>query len=433
MTNTGRSRSFETPAAWIVLLWILAFASILLLVYELYTVGFRVLWPLVSNPQVVQTDFHYYYDAAGRFSHDPGLVYRATDDSIAGFAYPPLGILPFVVLSNLPLGTALLCLTLASYAAVLVSVWMWCKYLRDHGLVIDTATTWAVTLIALAFGPTYMNATFGQVNAFILLSCVSFLTLSETLPIIAGVLLACGMWLKIYPVLMIAVGAWNRQTWRAIAVAGVAVVAIAIIALPVVPLSVHRTFWGEVLPTRLEKTAIHILNQSLVAFLERFQFAPARFLQWTGEQAITVSGTMRAINWGVSIVVLYVLWWRSEAGYRLSMVATGAIVMALVAIVAPLGWGHTYLLALPLVIFRLAMMRRLGAVHAIVVFCCVAALMVPSGRLFTFANQWPGWLQNLLYSRYLLATAVLALLEVGAVGERRYGPEERRHQSSRAG
>ena len=234
---------------------------------------------------------------------------------------------------------------------------------------------------------------------------------------------ACGIWLKLYPIVMIAAGAWSRPKWRAIAIAGIAAAALVAIALPIVPMSAHRSFLFDVLPARIDKTAIHILNQSLVAFLERFHVAPERYLQWSGDQAITVSGASRAINWGFGIVALFFLWWRAEAGLRLSLVASDAVLMAVLAMVAPLGWGHTYMLVLPLVIFRLALIDRTDAVRAVVVFCCVAALLVPAGRLFSFANHWPGWLQNLLYSRYLLATAILAVLSVGVEGERRRGDE----------
>ena len=401
------------------LLRILEAAALLLLVYQLYTLGVRVLWPLLNNPLVLQTDFHYYYDAAVRFSQDPDRLYLTTDDWIAGFAYPPLAILPFLPLSQLPLGVALLLFTFVSYAALVAAIWLWCEYLRAHGIAIDSTTARAVTIIALALGPTYMNATFGQVNALVLLSCVSFLTLSAVRPLAAGVLLACGMWLKLYPIVMIAVGAWSRWKWKAIASAGLAAVVLMVIALPIVPVSVHRSFLRDVLAARFDKTAIHVVNQSVVAFLERFQLPPERYLLWDGEEAITVSRTIRTINWAVAIVVLFYLWRRTEAGFRLSLVASDAVVMALLAMVAPLGWGHTYMLVLPLVVFRLAMIDRTDSARAVVVLCCVAALMVPAGRLFSFANHWPGWLQNLLYSRYLLATATLAFLRVGAEGERR--------------
>ena len=97
------------------MLWILAGVSIALLAYEGFTLGTAVLLPLLSNPNALQTDFHYYYEAALRFRADPSRLYLLTDDVIAGFAYPPPAILPFVALSHLPLGEALLWMTMGSY------------------------------------------------------------------------------------------------------------------------------------------------------------------------------------------------------------------------------------------------------------------------------------------------------------------------------
>lgn len=132
-----------------------------------------------------------------------------------------------------------------------------------------------------------------------------------------------------------------------------------------------------------------------------------------------------ALVGALTLLRLVLPWKRADGGLRLSVVASDAIVMAVLAMVAPLGWGHTYMLALPLVILRLALIGQTDPLRAFVVFCCVAALMVPAGRLFSFANHWSGWLQNLVCSRYLLATAILAVLRVGAEGERRRGEERR--------
>ena len=50
------------------LLWVLACASSLLLAYEASTLIGSVWRPLLANPHALQTDFHYYDDAARRFS-----------------------------------------------------------------------------------------------------------------------------------------------------------------------------------------------------------------------------------------------------------------------------------------------------------------------------------------------------------------------------
>ena len=392
------------------MLWILAGASIFLLIYEAFTLTTAVLLPLVANPNALQTDFHYYYEAAVRFRADPTQLYRLSDDVIAGFAYPPPAILPFVALSHLPLGNALLQLTIASYAALVFSIALWIYYLRRREVAVNVQTALAAGLIAVALGPSYSNAVFGQVNAFVLVSAVGFVTIGSRLPSVGGALLAIGMWLKIYPVLMAVIGLWNRSAWRRIVYAAACALAVVAIALPMVPLSTYQSYVSDVLPLRFDKTAVHISNQALVAFIERFAIPPERFLNWTGEQAITVGAAIRAFNWAFAVAAIALLWRRAGRGPRVEAVDSAAGVMALAAVIAPLGWGHTFVLVLPLVILHLVSLRDARPFHAVLVGCSVAAMMIPAGRRFWFIEQMPAWAQNVAYSRYLLATLVLIAL-----------------------
>ena len=392
------------------MLWILAGVSIALLAYEGFTLGTAVVLPLLTNPNALQTDFHYYYDAALRFRADPSLLYLLSDDVIAGFAYPPPAILPFVALSYLPLGKALLWMTIGSYVAVVVSMTLWIHHLNCRGVAVNARTALAAGLIAIALGPTYSNAVFGQVNAFVLLCGVGFVTMGPRFPAAGGGLLSIGIWLKIYPVLMVAIGLWNRSAWRRIAYAAGAAGLIVLIALPIVPPGAYQTFWSEVLPARFDKTAVHISNQSLIAFAERFAMPPERFLNWTGEQAITAGAATRSFNWAFGVAVIALLWRRAKRGARVEAVDSAAAVMALAAVIAPLGWGHTFVLVLPLVILHLVSLRDARPMHVVIVGCCVAAMMIPAGRRFWFIEQLPAWAQNVAYSRYLLATLVLMAL-----------------------
>ena len=391
-------------------LWILAGVAVALLIYEAATLVTAVLLPLWHNPLVLQTDFHYYYDAAVRFRSDPSRLYLPTDDAIAGFAYPPPAIVPFVWLSHLPLGAALWVLTLSSYAVLIVSIVLWLRYLNHRGVPIDWKTGAAASLIAIALGPTYSNAIFGQVNAWVLACAVIFVTIGPVRPAVGGVFLALGTWLKVYPILMVAVGLWNRSAWRRIAFAAAASVAIVLIGLPILPLSSYDFFGSEVLPARFDKTAVHISNQSLIAFLERFGLPAERFLNWTGEQAVVSSGAVRAVNWGFGIAVMAFLWHRAGRGPRVEAVDSAAGLIALAAVIAPLGWGHTYVLVLPLVILHLVSLRYAGTPHAAAVWVSVIALMIPAGRRFSFIEVLPAALQNIVYSRYLLATLLLIAL-----------------------
>jgi hypothetical protein len=389
-------------------LWILAGLAIALLIYEGWTLGTSVLLPLLGNPNILQTDFHYYYEAAVRFRGDPTGLYSPTDDVIAGFAYPPPAIVPFVLLSRLPLGVAFLIFTVGSYAAILGAVWMWLRYLRVHRHRFTPPTTIAVTLVVLALGPTYMNAIFGQVNAFVLACSVAFVALMAVRPMVSGSLLAIGVWLKIYPAMIVAIGAWDRRAWKAIGYAAAAAVIIVIAALPVVSLDTYESYLA-VLGARFDKTALHISNQSLVAFLERFFVPPERFLNWTGDQAVTASAAIRAINIVAAAAAIAWLWARVKANGA-DAVYSAAALIALPAVIAPLGWGHTFVFVLPLVITHLISARRSKVWFQFVVAACVLALMIPAGRRFAVIEQLPAWAQNLAYSRYLIATMLLIAL-----------------------
>ena len=392
------------------LLWILAGASIALLIYEMWTLATAVLLPLLGNASVLQTDYHYYYEAATRFRGDPARLYLATDDVIAGFAYPPPAIVPFVALSHLSLGAGLWVLTVSSYAVLIVSIVLWLRHLNLRGVAVDAPTGLAAGVIAIALGPTYSNAIFGQVNAWVLACVVIFMTIGAARPAVGGLFLGVGTWLKIYPILMVAAGLWDRSTWRRIGFAAAVGVVVMIAVLAMVPLSAYQTFWSEVLPARFDKTAVHISNQSLIAFVERFALPPDRFLNWTGEQAIGVNGIVRAANWGFGVAVIGFLWHRAGRDARNQAVDSVAGLAALAAVIAPLGWGHTYVLVLPLVILHLVTLRHGNTLHAAAVCACVVALMIPAGRRFSFVEVLPAALQNIVYSRYLLATVLLIAL-----------------------
>lgn len=389
------------------LLWILACASVLLLIYEAWTLTGSVLRPLIANPNAIQTDFHYYYAAAQRFSSAPAYLYVFADDVIAGYAYPPPAILPFMWLTRWPLGTALTALTILSYLMIAVATQQWLKYLRAKQYAIDRPTAIAIWLIVFAAGPTYMNAIFGQVNAFVLASAVAFVRLAPAAAGWAGFLLALGTWLKIYPAYLVFIGLWDRATWRAIGFAVAAGIVIPVLLLVVVPPQAYRDFLF-VLDARVDKTAIHITNQSLVAFLERFRFPSDLFLNWTGQQAVTVSWSVRTIG-TVATVLCAMATWKRQAPVEVK----AATMIALIPIIAPLGWGHVYVMVLPLVILRLISLKQATPIAAALVVISVVALLIPAGRHLPI-DPAPDWIENILYSRYLIATLILIAISAGS-------------------
>ena len=271
-------------------------------------------------------------------------------------------------------------------------------------MTVDRSSTIAIMLIALGLGPTYMNAVFGQVNAFVLATAVAFVCLAPTRAFEAAVLLALGIWLKIYPIVLAAIALWDRRTWRALAWTAVALAAIGLLTMAVVPYREFESFFLEVLPARADKTAIHVVNQSLVAFLERFRHAPALFLNWTGHEAVTVSWVLRIFNAGFAVLAVALMWRRPRPG-----AFDAACVIALVAVIAPLGWGHTYVMVLPLIVYQLILLKHAPSLAAAGIFVSVVMFMIPAGRHLPI-DRVPDWLENVVYSRYLIATIALMLI-----------------------
>lgn len=396
------------------MLWILAGVAVALLCYEIPTLVGSVLWPLLNNPAAIQTDFHYYYQAAARVAGDRSLLYLASDDVIAGFAYPPPAILPFVPITRLPLGAALVLVTIASYLALLYAVSLWWSRLARRGLAAEASSLWTTGLIVAALGPTYMNAIFGQVNAFVLVSAVLFVSFARIGALVPGTALALGSALKLYPALMVCVAAWDyRRVAPAVLIAVVMGAVIVGASLAYLPIDAYRTFFAEVLPARSGVTAIHISNQSLMAFLERFSYEPQLYLNWTGQQAVVTSPAVRAANLGVLAAALVALTYVGRSDER-KHPAVDAALMALIPIFAPLGWGHAYMMVIPLVITQLLAMRQAPLIGAVTVLC-VLAFMVPAGRHLPVDGA-PAFLQNILYSRYLLATLALIVTSTMTIG-----------------
>jgi len=323
---------------------------------------------------------------------------------IAGFAYPPPAIVPFIWLSKWPLGTALLVFTITSYLVLFISLRQWIAYLKRSGMNVDRNTTIAILLIAFAAGPTYMNAVFGQVNAFVLAAAVAFVCLAPTKVFEAALLLALGIWLKIYPIVLAAIALWDRRTRLALAWSAAALAAIGLLTMAIVPYREFASFFLEVLPARADKTAIHIVNQSLVAFLERFHHAPELFLNWTGHEAVTVSRLLRIANAGFAAIAVALMWRRPHSG-----ALNTARLLALIAVIAPLGWGHTYMMVLPLIVYQLIAMKDAPRLTAVAIFLSVLAFMVPAGRHLPIDSA-PDWLENVVYSRYLIAAIALMLI-----------------------
>ena len=105
---------------------------------------------------------------------------------------------------------------------------------------------------------------------------------------------------------------------------------------------------------RRAPTRRRYMSQSIAGRVSRaVRHPPELFLNWTGDQAVTVSWVLRIFNAGFAVLAVALMWRRPRPG-----AFDAACVIALVAVIAPLGWGHTYVMVLPLIVYQLILLKH---------------------------------------------------------------------------
>lgn len=363
-------------------------------------------------------DFHFYWEAGRRFLADPMSLYlNPRQSDLRGFLYPPPSIvlfLPFAVLPQMVAGAIFRGISLV---AVVMSVDLLARLFESSGLVVRPGDRGMFVVIALALGPTFINMLYGQVNTLILLDCLAFRwLLDRRRPLLAGALLALGVWLKLYPALcLVWVLAWERQRhdWRRMLLGfGSAFVAVPLLCLPFVPPSLYRVYVSGTLPMTMGRTFQHILDQSLLAAAARTAGPVATYADWSNcDYSVSPPAWGRVVNGCVAVAsfVGFGLWSRSPEPRR--RLAAFFCILAVIPIVSPLGWSYVYVMALPALFWAL-LRPPPGLLPRTALFAACAALLVPATRELRALRHLPELLGHLFYDRYLFATIVVLGLVV---------------------
>jgi hypothetical protein len=134
----------------------------------------------------------------------------------------------------------------------------------------------ALLLLPMFFTPVLMTFYLGQVNIliFVLLVLV-YLTFVHRRPYTSGVLLALSVWIKIWPIILIAYFAWKRE-WKVVLGAVIGLLLIGILTLALAGVEPTIGFFTDRLPgisSGTEAGRDH-LNQSIPGFFAKL-FAPS--------------------------------------------------------------------------------------------------------------------------------------------------------------
>ena len=359
-------------------------------------------WRTIARTPGAGTDYSIYYQAAGSFNSPDAQLYSTKTTSFDQYLYPPPCILLFRLFHLFPERTAYLLFTGAMYACLIAALLIALSLFNPK-----PATTWPLLIFALATAPVYHQASLGQINSLVLLLSLLYLRLVQKNPAWAGVLLAIAIWIKLYPILLVIPAFLSLPGRKSIGYCALAGLLLPLLCLPWIPLHCYRDF-ANILSALSRYTSAHIINQSFTAFCMRARLPAEQAFQWPN--VYWVPAWLRAINYlllalviGLAVIQTY--------KYRAFHLA-GFILLAASALFSPLGWGHTFVLCLPLWIFSLERLEKHSRSNlpAYGLFIMTALLLlIPVYNHPGFSDPWPIPLKALYYSRFFFITVFLIL------------------------
>lgn len=162
---------------------------------------------------------------------------------VSGFVYPPPSLGYFHALSGLPIDTAFVIHTLLCLAGLGAASWMALR------LIAPARSVGAAALLgSLAIAPIGTSLAAGQVNILLMTAAVAGVWFASTgKPARAGLAIALGFWLKIYPGLVPALFL-TRRKWTAAAATIVASTIIALLGLFWAMPELYTRYFLELLP-----------------------------------------------------------------------------------------------------------------------------------------------------------------------------------------
>ncbi|MCG2616841.1 DUF2029 domain-containing protein [Terrimonas sp. NA20] len=346
-------------------------------------------------------DFRIYYEAALRFRDTPSALYDMEKPGFDQYLYPPPCILLFSLFSLLPLKVAYGLFISVVFISFFLAMEIWRRIWESENAVKTSRINNALVSIFLACtAMMFHNLVMGQINVIVLLLCVLFVRLMPTRPVLAGIMLALAVWIKLYPVVLVFWAMRTRQGRIVIGWAFVAGLGIALLLLPVLPFQLYLDHLHK-LRELSNYTSSHIINQSLPAFLYRMGAGNEQFFGWPN--VYQIPGWVKTTNLAMFIVVIVFF---ATNRSRAFVGATGsAFFMALIPVFSTLGWGHSFIFMAPLlfICFQQLLFSRVFPKWLTAIYLVGAVLLlIPVHNAPGFLQKIPLSLQNLYYSRFLL-------------------------------
>lgn len=343
-------------------------------------------------------DFRTYMCGAANLTHPYDICHN--DEFVSGFVYPPPSIIYFHALSRLPIDTAFAIHSLTAFVSLAVAAWIVTRMTSASRI-----ASLAALAAALTIAPIGTSFAAGQVNVIVMTTAVVAIYLANSdRPTGAGLAVATGFWLKLYPG-VIPVLFLNRKQWPGALAACLISALMGLVALLWASPHLFVQYFLDLLPHAQHYTMPGVANSlaGIAAHVHAGGGPP--ILHFEPIPAAISLASKALLILGIVAALVHRRWTRGEHPLdSLNLLLVAALVTA------PNAWGYHYALAFPLLYSVMA--RTLDRQPALipVVLICWLAFVIPGW------TDGPGLISgnpllNVLFrGRYAFAALVLAAL-----------------------
>jgi hypothetical protein len=397
---------------------------VLLFVRYLYILEFKKVIPLFNEHDHFVLDFEYFFEMGKQSISCPGKLYCDPDNEGTPVLllkrnvfhpYPPPAALLFRIFSTLPFAWSYAVWSFLIYAAIAAAFLLYVRCLEGE-CCIARSDLWFPFILCLAAAPTYLDSSFGNVNSVVLLLCVVFTwLLKREKYFMAGMILSASFWLKLYPVILILTFYKARKKVMLAGSFLMCTLTIFIFSLLFIPVESFKEFFTDITPAYSAQTITHVFNQSLTSFLLRLaRGSTGVFFSY---DYTLIPFEIRSISYLLILSALIVFCWVSWR-HNASSTCISAGLCNLIPLITPIGWGYTFVMLYPSLIYLYSRGIMKTKVSALLYLFCWCALAVPSYHNVEKFNL-PCLFKLIYYSRYTISSLLLYCLLIIQISSKR--------------
>jgi hypothetical protein len=390
-------------------------AAIMLCARNFYVLGFEKIVPLFNQHDHFVLDFEYFYEMGMRTVTCPAKLY--SDPGKEGtpvlllnrnvfHPYPPPAALFFRLFSLIPLKYAYTIWSLCIYVLILSALLIFTKDLEKESHSSKSPAMWFPFLLCISAAPTFLDASFGNVNSLVMLLCVVYIWFFNCRKSIsAGIILSVAFWLKLYPALLILTLIKTDKKASLIGGFFSGVILIFIISLFFIPIQVFKEFFFEIVPAYSGQTITHVFNQSLLPAILRIISSTKTFFSY---DYTLIPAPIRIVTY-ILILLLLSVYCFFNLKYRISSTIFIAGLCNFIPLITPIGWGYTFTMLYPsfIILYYQGIMKK--KIQLLLYVLCWCGLATPSYNRIEQYNI-PDLIKLIYYSRYTITAIMITIL-----------------------